>query len=408
LESEYFIELNFKNYRKVFKKMTMGFAQRVKRLKPEGAYAMLARAQELEALGKDIVHLEIGQPDFQTFSHIADAGIEAVRAGQTRYNPPSGIKELCCAIARDAGIRRNICISPDQVVVGPGAKPGLFFPTMALVEPGDRVLYPDPGFPTYEAMILAAGGTPVPVPLVEENDFSFDLEVFESLINEKTKMIILNSPGNPTGGVIPERDLKEIAKAANKYDCWVLSDEIYSRLVYDRLGVPSIAGLPGMAERTVIVDGFSKTYAMAGWRLGYMIAPVPLAERLGLMMTHAVGCTATFTQFAGLEALTGPQDKVDEVVAEYETRRDLMVGGLNSIPGISCRKPQGAFYTFPNIRETGFSSEALAVKFLEEAGVSCLSGTDFGQHGQGYLRLCYATSPEDINKALDRIADCLK
>ena len=385
----------------------MEFAKRVKGLKPEGAYAVLAYAQKLEARGQDIIHLEIGQPDFLTFPDIVEAGVDAIRTGQTRYNPPAGVPKLREVIARDAGIRRGVNILPEQVVVGPGAKPGLFFPTMALVDPGDRVLYPDPGFPTYEAMIVAAGGIPVPMPLLEENDFSLDFEAFDTLMDDRVKMIILNSPGNPTGGVILKADLEKIAKAAIQYDCWVLSDEIYSRLIYDNLSAPSIASLPGMMERTIIVDGFSKTYAMTGWRLGYMIAPVPLAERLALLMTHAVGCTATFTQFAGIQALTGSQEQADRVVEEYRKRRDLMVDGLNSLPGVSCRKPQGAFYAFPNIRKTGFSSQKLSLKLLDEVGVASLSGTDFGKNGQGYLRLCYATSPESITRALERIATCL-
>ena len=337
----------------------------------------------------------------------SEAGVDAIRTGQTRYNPPAGVPKLREVIARDAGIRRGVNILPEQVVVGPGAKPGLFFPTMALVDPGDRVLYPDPGFPTYEAMIVAASGIPVPMPLLEENDFSLDFEAFDTLMDDRVKMIILNSPGNPTGGVILKADLEKIAKAAIQYDCWVLSDEIYSRLIYDNLSAPSIASLPGMMERTIIVDGFSKTYAMTGWRLGYMIAPVPLAERLALLMTHAVGCTATFTQFAGIQALTGSQEQADRVVEEYRKRRDLMVDGLNSLPGVSCRKPQGAFYAFPNIRKTGFSSQKLSLKLLDEVGVASLSGTDFGKNGQGYLRLCYATSPENITRALERIATCL-
>ncbi len=256
-------------------------------------------------------------------------------------------------------------------------------------------------------MIQAAGGKPVPVPLDEKNDFSFDLDAFHSLVCDKTKMIILNSPANPTGGVIPLEDLVAVAKAAERHDCWVMSDEIYSRLIFDQDTPVSIAALPGMEDRTIIVDGFSKTYAMTGWRLGYMITPEPLARRLDLLMTHAVGCTASFTQIAGIEALHGDQTKVDEAMAEYRMKRDLMVQGLNAIPGFSCRLPGGAFYAFPNIRQTGFSSKDLAMKLLDKAGVACLSGTDFGDNGEGYLRLCYAGAPEDITMALERIAECL-
>jgi aspartate/methionine/tyrosine aminotransferase len=380
------------------------FAERVMGLEAEGAYAVLARAQALEARGREIIHLEIGQPDFQTFPHISLSGIGAIAAGQTRYNPPSGLGKLREVIAADAGKRRGISISPAQVVVGPGAKPGLFFPTLALVEPGDEVIYPDPGFPTYSAMIGVAGGTPVPTPLSEANDFSFDLDAFDRKINARTRLIVLNSPANPTGGVIPLADLERIAAKAIEYDCWVISDEIYARLAYDGRPVSSIAALPGMAERTVIVDGFSKTYAMTGWRLGFTIAPVDLAGRLDLLLTHSVGCTATFTQVAGIEALTGPQGQVEAVVVEYQRRRDRMVSGLNRIPGLSCRTPQGAFYAFPNISSFGLRSKEVANRLMDEAGVAVLAGTDFGPGGEGYLRLCYAASVEKIDAALEQMA----
>ena len=316
----------------------------------EGAYLVLAKAQELESQGRDIIHLEIGQPDFQTFLNISQAGIQAILCGQTRYTPPIGMKELREIIAQDAGNRRGMVIDPDQVVISPGAKPNLFFPTMALVEDGDEVIYPNPGFPTYEAMIRVAEGKPVPVPLLENNQFSFDLDVFDQLISKRTKMIILNSPGNPTGGIIPRKDLDHIAEAARKYDCWVLSDEIYTRIVYDGLTADSIAVLPGMGERTIIMDGFSKTYSMTGWRLGFGIMPRDLAEKVSLLLMHSVGSTAQFTQIAGIEAITGPQDQVDMVVSEYQKRRDLIVAGLNQLPGISCQNPEGAFYVFPNIK----------------------------------------------------------
>jgi aspartate aminotransferase len=321
----------------------MPYSHRVSHLEPEGAYAVLARAQALEAQGRTILHLEIGQPDFPTWPNISLAGIRAIASGQTRYNPPAGIPKLREAIAAEAGQRRGIEFRPAQVVVGPGAKPGLFFPTLALVEPGDEVIYPDPGFPTYAAMIGVAGGVPVPVPLREENQFSFDLEAFDQRVSDRTKLIILNSPANPTGGVIPLADLEHIAGAAEKHGAWVLSDEIYARLAYDGLHVPSIASLPGMMRRTVICDGFSKTYAMTGWRLGYMIMPETLAERVELLLTHSIGCTATFTQIAGIEALIADQSPVEAVVDEYQRRRDRIVAGLNSIPGVKCQSPQGAF-----------------------------------------------------------------
>jgi aspartate/methionine/tyrosine aminotransferase len=382
----------------------MSFAQRVTHLEPEGAYAVLARAQALEAEGREIIHLEIGQPDFETFSHISLRGIQAIAEGRTRYNPPAGVPALREAIATDAGARRGLAIRPSQVVVGPGAKPGLFFPALALIQPGDEVLYPDPGFPTYAAMIGVAGGTPVPVPLREDKAFSFDLEAFDALVNAQTRLIILNSPANPTGGVIPESDLAHIAAAARRHDSWVISDEIYSRLVYDGLTAPTIASQPEMAERTVIVDGFSKTYAMTGWRLGYGIMPEALADRVSLLLTHAVGCTATFTQIAGVEALTADQEMVARVTIEYQARRDRMVAGLNAIPGIHCQRPQGAFYAFPNVKALGLPAAELAERLLVEAGVAVLPGTDFGHYGEGYLRLCYAVSLETIDRALAAIA----
>jgi aspartate/methionine/tyrosine aminotransferase len=384
------------------------FSRRVVELEPEGAYAVLARAQALEAAGRQIIHLEIGQPDFDTFDHISQRGMQAIAAGKTRYNPPAGLPELRRVIAGDAGERRGMVVRPEQVVVGPGAKPGLFFAALALLDPGDEVIYPDPGFPTYPAMIAIAGGVPVPVPVRESNDFSFDLEAFQARLSERTRLIIINSPANPTGGVIPLADLERIAQAAQAHDCWVISDEIYTRLVYDGWQVPSIAALPGMGERTVIVDGFSKTYAMTGWRLGFAIMPELMAGRVELLLTHSVGCTATFTQLAGIEALTGSQEAVAAMAAEYQRRRDRMVVGLNALPGVSCRKPQGAFYVFPNITSTGLSSRDLASKLLDEAGVAVLPGTDFGQYGEGYLRLCFATSIEMIDTALERMAGVLR
>jgi len=385
----------------------MTFAERVTHLAPEGAYHMLALAQALEAEGREIVHLEIGQPDVPTFANVALAGIQAIREGQTRYNPPAGVPALREAIAKDITQQRGIEVQAAQVVVGPGAKPALFFPTLALVRPGDEVIYPDPGFPTYAAMIGVAGGVPVPVPLREETDFAFDLEVFDRVVNERTRMIVLNSPSNPTGGVLSAQVLEHVADAAQRHDAWVLSDEIYARMAFDGVPVPSIAALPGMRERTIICDGFSKTYAMTGWRLGFGIMPEPLAERVGLLLTHSIGCTATFTQLAGLEGLTGPQDQVEAVMAEYQRRRDVLVAGLNEIPGVSCRVPQGAFYAFPNVSAFGQTSDWMATYLLEEAGVAVLPGTAFGQGGEGYLRLCFANSMENIEVALERMAGAL-
>ena len=379
------------------------FAKRTAHLKPEGAYHVLGRALQLEKEGREIIHFEIGQPDFPTFENICEAGIQAIRSGKTRYTPPAGMMELRAAIAEDAGRRRGISILPQEVVISPGGKPNLFFPTLALVEEGDEVMYPDPGFPTYEAMILVAGGIPVAMPLLEENDFSLDLDAFDRLINPRTKLVILNSPSNPTGGVLSWEALHHIAEQVQRYDCWVLSDEIYSRLVYDNLTAPSIASLTGMKERTIIVDGFSKTYSMTGWRLGFGIMPVALAQQVELLLTHSIGATAHFTQFAGLEAILGPQEAVNEMVAEFQRRREVMVSGLNSLPGFRCRQPQGAFYAFPNIREIGQSSAELADHLLEEAGVALLPGSAFGIYGEGYLRLSYATGVEAIREGLARI-----
>ena len=385
----------------------MPFTNRTAHLKPEGAYQVLARANQLESEGREIIHLEIGQPDYPTFENINQAGIEAIHGGKTRYTPPAGMPSLREAIAEQAGRQRGIEIHPDEVVVSPGGKPNLFFPTLALVEPGDEVIYPNPGFPTYEAMIKVAGGVPVAVPLLEENQFSFDLNVFDRLVNGKTKLIILNSPSNPTGGVIPLADLEHIASQVERYNCWIMSDELYARIVYDGLQAPSIAGLPGMKKRTIIVDGFSKTYSMTGWRLGFGIMPSELAKRVDLLLTHSVGSTAHFTQFAGLEAITGPQDMVTEMVNEYQRRRNAVVEGLNALPGFTCQKPQGAFYAFPNITGTGKGSGELANLILEKAGVALLPGNSFGEYGEGYLRISYATSLENIQMGLEQIRSIL-
>ena len=385
----------------------MPFATRTHHLKPEGAYEVLARANQLEATGQEIIHLEIGQPDYPTFENVSQAGIEAIKSGKTRYTPPAGMPSLREALAEDAGRHRGIKVQPEEVVVSPGGKPNLFFPTLALVEPGDEVIYPNPGFPTYEAMIKVAGGVPVAVPLLEENQFSFDLDAFDKLINEKTRLIILNSPSNPTGGVIPPADLEHIASQAERYNCWIMSDELYTRIVYDGLEAPSIASLPGLKERTIIVDGFSKTYSMTGWRLGFGIMPKDLAERVDLLLTHSIGSTAHFTQFAGLEAITGSQDMVKDMVSEYQRRRNVIVNGLNNIPDFTCQKPQGAFYVFPNITGTGMGSTELANLILEKAGVALLPGNSFGEYGEGYLRLSYANSIENIQKGLERIKSIL-
>jgi aspartate/methionine/tyrosine aminotransferase len=388
------------------KSKTTPFTGRVSALKLEGAYHVLAKAQALQATGKDIIHLEIGEPDFNTPDHISMAAIHAITEGRTRYNPARGIRELREVIAEDAGKRRGVKIEPDEVIVGPGAKPILFFPTLALVEPGDEVIYPDPGYSTYMAMIDVAGGTPVPVPLLEENDFSFDLDAFDRLVNDKTRLIVLNTPSNPTGGVMPMSALEHIAEAAIKHDCWVMADEVYRRMSFGA-DVPSILSIPGMRERTIVVDGFSKTYAMTGWRMGFGIMPKALGERVELVLNHSVGCTTHFTQYAGIVAIQSSQAPSEAMVAEYRVRRDLLVKGLNEIPGIHCRTPQATFYAFPNITGLGKSSEWLADYLLEEAGVALLPGTAFGTHGEGYIRLCFANSVENLQKALERICAAL-
>lgn len=382
-------------------------ADRTEHLQPEGAYAVLAKANELAKSGRDIIHLEIGQPDFPTFENIAESGIKAIREGNTRYTPSAGIPELRDVIAEYTSKRIGMNYSGNEVVVGPGAKPLLFFPMMALLEPGDEAIYPDPGFPSYRAIIETMGAKPVPIPLREEKNFSFDMELFESRVNDKTRIVIINSPSNPTGGIIPKEDLDKIAELAEKFDFWVLSDEIYTRLSYSDNPVISISTLPGMKKRTIIMDGFSKTYSMTGWRLGYGLMPEKLANKVSLLITHSVGCTASFTQIAGIEALTGPQDQVEKVKAIYRKRRDLIVSGLNSIEGVSCKNPDGAFYVFPNIREFGKSSDFLADYILSEAGVALLPGTSFGPMGEGYLRLCYSNSSDSIREAIKRIEKVL-
>ncbi len=386
----------------------MTFSNRIAHLKAEGAYAVLARAQALEAQGREIIHLEIGQPDFETYSNIALAGIRAIATGKTRYNPPSGLPALRQALAVEAGRQRGVQFAPEQVVIAPGTKPMLLLPMLALLEAGDEVIYPDPGFPSYVAAIGIVGAKPVPVPLVEERGFDLDLEALDASLSPRTRMIILSSPSNPTGGILSARALAHVAEVSRRQNLWILTDEIYTRLVYDG-EAPSIVSLPGMDEAQVIIaDGFSKTYAMTGWRLGFGIMPQPLAEKLDLLLTHSVGCTATFTQFAGLEAILGPQDEVGAVVSEFRRRRDLIVEGLNAIPGIRCPIPQGAFYAFPNVQALGLSSAELADYLLEKAGVAVLPGTSFGRHGEGYLRLSYANSMENIQRALERIAAALE
>ncbi|QWK10104.1 MAG: pyridoxal phosphate-dependent aminotransferase [Thermoflexus hugenholtzii] len=385
----------------------MRLAERMSRLGTETAFEVLARAKALEAQGREIIHLEIGEPDFDTPAHIKAAAVRALEEGWTHYTPAAGIPALREAIADYIRRTRGIPVGPEHVVVVPGGKPIMFFAILALVEEGDEVIYPNPGFPIYESMIRFVGARPVPLRLRMENEFRVDVEELARLITPRTRMLILNSPANPTGGVLTREDLEAIAELCLKHDLVVLSDEIYSRILYEGEHI-SIASFPGMLERTIILDGFSKTYAMTGWRLGYGVMPEPLAEAVTRLMINSNSCTAAFTQIAGIAALTGPQDDVDRMVAAFRERREVMVEGLNRLPGFRCLKPKGAFYAFPNIEGTGMSSRELAHYLLEEAGVAVLSGTAFGEYGEGFLRLSFANSIENIQKALERIEKALQ
>lgn len=384
----------------------MKLASRITTLEPEGAYQILAKAQELEKQGRSIVHFEIGQPDFSTPKSITEAGIKALRQGYTRYTPPLGIPELRHKIAQHVTSSKKIPIHESQVAVTPSAKTAIFIACAALLEAGDEVLYPDPGFPTYKTLINFFGAKPIPIPLDEQTGFDFNVDAFKKRLSRKTKLLIINSPSNPTGGVISPRTLMSIAMLIAKTDCWVLSDEIYSEIVYNKRS-SSIYELPGMKDRTILVDGFSKTYAMTGWRLGYLIFPETLVNYIDYLLSHSVGCTASFTQKAGLSALTTPSANIRKMVAAYRARRDYIVTGLNKIPGISCVTPQGAFYAFPNIRGTGMTSSDFAKVMLSQAGVALLPGTSFGEAGEGYVRLSYATSITKISAGLGRMKKTL-
>ncbi|MGI8955586.1 MAG: pyridoxal phosphate-dependent aminotransferase [Chthoniobacterales bacterium] len=377
-------------------------AKRMARLGTETAFEVLVKARALEAKGRDIVHLEIGEPDFDTPENIIEAACGALHQGFTHYGPSAGMPPLREAIAQYVSETRGITATSDQVVVVPGGKPIIFFTIMALVEEGDEVIYPNPGFPIYESMIDFLGAKAVPIQLREEMDFRFDIDQLPGLINDRTKLIILNSPQNPTGGVLEKKDLEGIARAIGDRNIMVLTDEIYSRLIFEGEH-HSIMSLPGMQERCILLDGFSKTYAMTGWRMGYGVMRADLATHVARLMTNSNSCTASFTQVAGIEALRGPQESVDTMCAEFKQRRDVMVDGLNSIKGFSCLRPKGAFYVFPNIKKTGWPSKKLADTLLEDAGVAALSGTAFGHFGEGYLRFSVANSIENIEKALERV-----
>jgi aspartate aminotransferase len=377
-------------------------AERMSRLGTETAFEVLNQARALERQGRKIIHLEIGEPDFDTPQNVIDAGIQALRGGWTHYGPSAGLPELRQAIAEDVSRSRGVKVSSDEVVVVPGGKPIIFFTLLALAGPGDEVIFPNPGFPIYESMIHYSGAQAVPIRLREEKDFSFDVNELASLINDRTRLIILNSPQNPTGGVLSRQDIRDIAAAIGDRNIMILSDEIYSRLIFDGAH-HSIMSVPGFQERTILLDGFSKTYAMTGWRLGYGVMRPDLANHVARLMTNSNSCTASFTQIAGVEAVRGDQGSVDKMRAEFRRRRDVFVAGLNRIKGFSCRMPKGAFYAFPNTTNTGWKSKKLADALLEQAGVACLSGTSFGDFGEGYLRFSVANSLENLNQALTQI-----
>jgi aspartate aminotransferase len=382
-------------------------AQRMSRLGTETAFEVLNKARALERQGKDIVHLEIGEPDFDTPKNVVDAGIDALRKGWTHYGPSAGLPELRHAIAEDVSRSRGVKVTSDEVVVVPGGKPIIFFTLLALADVGDEVIYPNPGFPIYESMINYAGAKAVPIRLHEERDFGLDVKELKALITDRTRLIIINSPQNPTGGVLDKQDIQGIAEAIGDRNIMVLSDEIYSRLIFEGEHY-SIMTVPGFKERTILLDGFSKTWAMTGWRMGYGVMRADLATQITRLMTNSNSCTASFTQIAGVEAIKGDQSSVDKMRSEFQRRRDVFVAGLNKIKGFSCRLPKGAFYVFPNVTKTGWKSKKLADALLEQAGVACLSGTAFGDYGEGYLRFSVANSLENLNKALARVDEWTK
>jgi aspartate/methionine/tyrosine aminotransferase len=374
----------------------------VGRLGTEGAFAVLARARALEAEGRDVIHLEIGEPDFETPPHVAEAGIDAIRAGETHYCQTAGLPVLREAAAASLAWSRGVPIDVENVLVANGAKPFLFFTVLATCGPGDEVIYPDPGFPIYESAVRFAGATPVPLPLRENRGFSFDPAELESLLSERTRLVILNAPQNPTGGVIPRADLEQAAAAIERTPAWVLTDEVYSRITYD-VETPSIASLPGMLDRTILLDGFSKTFSMTGWRLGYAAVPADLVDPLTRLIVNSTSCVPPFVQLAGVAALEGPQDAVHEMVAEFRRRRDYLVPALNTISGITCVVPGGAFYAFPNVAALSVDADTLAERLLVDAGVAVLSGSAFGIHATDHLRISYASSLENLEHAVERI-----
>jgi len=388
--------------------LTQVFAKRMEGLGTETAFEVLAKAKALEKQGRDIIHLEIGEPDFDTPNNIKEAAVKAMKSGYTHYVPAAGIPELRTAIAEYLSKSRGITVDPDEVVVTPGAKPIIFFSILACVEPGDEVLYPNPGFPIYESMVNFVGAKPVPMPLKEQNNFAIDNDDTVDKITKKTKIIILNSPENPSGGVLTKDNLEVIAdRIRSRDDVLVLTDEVYSQIIYEGKHL-SIASLPSMKDKTMLLDGFSKTYAMTGWRLGYAAMRKDLAQKVTQLMINSNSCTCAFTQMAGVEALRGPQNEAKRFVEEFKRRREVIVDGLNNIEGITCKKPHGAFYVFPNIKSFKMESKKLADFILQDAGVAVLSGTAFGSYGEGYLRISFANSVENIKKAMERISKSLK
>jgi aspartate/methionine/tyrosine aminotransferase len=376
------------------------------RLGTETAFEVLARAKALEAEGYDIVHLQIGEPDFDTPGHVVEAGCKALRDGFTHYCPAPGLPVLREACADYLSRTRSLAIDPARVLVAPGAKPFLFLGVLATCDPGDEVIYPNPGFPIYESVIRWAGATPVPLPLTEENGFAFAAADVADRLTPRTKLIILNSPANPTGGVVPREVNAELAAILAEHDCTILSDEVYSEMVYEGEH-DSIAAYDGLLERTILLDGFSKTFAMTGWRLGYAAVPAPLVEPITRLFINSHSCTPPATQLAGVAALTGPWHEVEAMLAEFRARRALVVEGLNALPGVSCVTPAGAFYAFPNVAGTGLGAKELQDRLLDEVGVAMLAGTAFGAHGEGYMRVSYANSRENLARALDRVGDFL-
>jgi aspartate aminotransferase len=382
-------------------------AERMDHIGTETAFTVLVKARALEAQGRRVVHLEIGEPDFDTPSHIIQAGQAALESGLTHYGPAAGLPELRQAVSAYLARWRGLDVPWDRVIITPGGKPVMFYTIMTLVNPGDEVLYPNPGFPIYESMVRFVGGKAVAMPLRQERQFRFDPDEFRALVTDRTRLIIINSPHNPTGSVLAPSDLEAIAEVATERNIAVLSDEIYARIIYSGEH-RSIAALPGMLDRTIILDGWSKTWAMTGWRLGFGVFPAAMVPHVDRLISNSVSCTATFSQKAAIAALEGPQGAVEAMVAEFRRRRALIVDGLNALPGVHCLEPQGAFYAFPNITGTGMSSQELADRLLNEAGVACLAGSSFGEWGEGYLRFSYANSLENIQWALDRMGELLR